>query len=260
MASHRPVASADVCTRALLVALLLAAGCGSSHVDGPGALEDEVVVLAASSLTEPLELIADAFERAHPDMDVKLSFDGSSTLATAILQGAPADVFASADEASMARLTDERAAAAPPTIVATNGLEIAVAHDNPFRIAGMGDLVPPVVVALCDREAPCGAYAAAAFARAGLPVPQAGREPNVKAVLTKVQLGEADAGLVYRTDLRDVDGVDGVALPGSAQVVVRYPVAPVADAPHPRVARVFVDFLRSAAAQRIFRQTGFGAV
>jgi molybdate transport system substrate-binding protein len=133
-----------------------------------------------------------------------------------------------------------------------------VGAGNPLEIAGLADLTGDVVLSLCQVEVPCGAYAAAAFAAAGLPVPAAGEEANVKAVLTRVQLGEADAGLVYVTDVLAADGVEGIDLAGPQQVPATYPAVALADAPNPDAAAAFVAFLTSTEAQAILSTHGFG--
>ncbi|MEO7430366.1 MAG: molybdate ABC transporter substrate-binding protein [Acidimicrobiales bacterium] len=250
----------------MVAALVLFAGCGS---DGSGRAATTgstavahatgtVQVLAASSLTDVSASLAAAFEAANPGAKVELTFDGSARLASEILEGVPADVLVAADEASVERVTQAGAAAGPRETVATNELQIVVPAGNPKGINGLRDLAKGVIVALCRPEVPCGSYARQAFALAGVGVPSAGQEDSVRAVLAKVRLGEADAGVVYRTDVLSADGVSGVDLAPGQQVRATYPATVLADAPNPRAASAFVEFLRGAAARRIFAAAGFG--
>ncbi|MGH9085480.1 MAG: molybdate ABC transporter substrate-binding protein [Acidimicrobiales bacterium] len=246
----------------LAVAALGGAACGgddgaSGSPSGPAAISGTVTVLAAASLTEAFERVATAFEADHPEVEVAVTFDGSSALATQILEGVPADVFASADGVSVAKVVDGGAAAGPVVPFATSSLEIAVPRGNPLGIEGLADLTSDLRLALCAPEVPCGRYAAEAFAKAGLEVPPASAEENVRGVLTKVALGEADAGIVYVTDVRASTDVEGVDLPAAHQVSAVYPAVVLADAPNPAAADAFVDFLLSTRAQRILVSHGF---
>lgn len=215
-------------------------------------------VLAASSLTEALSSIAASFEAAHPEVQVDMTFDGSARLATAIVGGAPADLFISADEATLTRVAKAGATTGPVEIIATNELQIVVPAGNPRGISGLADLAAGPVVAVCRVEVPCGAYAAKAFEAAGLLVPPAGREDSVKAVIAKVQLGEADAGLVYRTDVLAATGVTGVDLPADQRVRAAYPASVLTHARNARAAAAFLRFLRGAVARRALVAAGFG--
>ncbi|MDP1805399.1 MAG: molybdate ABC transporter substrate-binding protein [Acidimicrobiales bacterium] len=254
-------------TRAVVAAVvagaLAVAGCGSDGGDPAADIAAEgpsgaVTVLAAASLTDAFAEVAAAFEAAHPEVTVALSFDGSSALATSIVEGGvPADVFASADETTLQRVVDADLVAGPAQPFATNALQIVVAEGNPLGITGLADLAD-VALALCDPAVPCGRYAAQAFARAGLSTPRAGDQGNVKGVLTQVQLGEADAGIVYVTDGLSAEGVDRVDVATEAQVVATYPVGVLAEAPNPVAAGAFVAFLVSPDGQAILERFGFG--
>lgn len=240
---------------AATVGLLL--GVGACGVSQGGATS--VTVVAASSLTGAFGEIAVAFEAGQPDVDVVLTFDGSATLATALIEGAPADLFASADPANLARVAAEDRTAGDPVVFATSVLQIVVPEGNPLGIDALDDLADPeVTLSLCGAEVPCGAYAAQAFAAAGLEVPAAGDQENVKGVLTQVQLGEADAGIVYRTDVLAADGVHGVDLAPDEQVDATYPASVLADASNPEAAAAFLAFLTGDEAQAILRDHGFG--
>lgn len=259
----------SVRARALLavVALpVLAAACAGggdgADRDDEGPLAGTVTVLAASSLTDVLDAVAAAFEAAHDGVAVEVGYDGSARLAAQVLEGAPADVLVAADERTMAGLAEAGRTSGDPVVVATNGLQIVVARGNPLGIRGLGDLVaggPARTVALCRPSVPCGAYAAQAFARAGLAVPPATQEDSARAVLTKVELGEADAGILYATDVQSTAAVTGIDLPADVQVVAAYPASVLTDAPNPRAADAFVAFLLSDEAQALFVDHGFGA-
>ena len=251
-------------TAVLAIAALAGTGCGgddgaAGSPSGPTAVDGTVTVLAAASLTDAFEALATAFEAEHPAVDVVLTFDGSSALATQILEGVPADVFASADEVHLAKVADGGSAAGDVVPFATSSLQIVVPRGNPLDIEGLADLTTDLRLALCAPEVPCGRYAAEAFAKAGLAVPPASAEENVRGVLTKVALGEADAGIVYVTDVRANADVEGVDLPAAHQISVVYPATALAEAPNPDAAAAFVDFLTSIPAQRILASHGFRA-
>ena len=243
--------------------VLLAALVGDRPVSAaptPGDVAGRTVtVFAAASLTASFQALAAAFEQAHPGAHVQLNFAGSPTLVQQIQDGAPADVFASADEATMQKVVDQNAVAGSPTVFTQNTLEIAVAPGNPKHVVGLADLAKPgLVVALCGPTVPCGRYAAEAIAKAGATMPAASQEPDVKAVLTKVSLGEADAGVVYVTDVKVAAGkVQGVPIPQAGNVVARYPIAPLAHAPNASGAAAFVAFVFSADGQRVLATFGF---
>jgi molybdate transport system substrate-binding protein len=219
----------------------------------------DVSVFAAASLTAAFRAVGAAYEAAHSDATVTFNSAGSPTLVRQIREGAPADVFAAADEASMQRLVDAGEVADAPRIFAGNLLRIAVAKGNPHRVSGLADLAKPgLVVVLCGDTVPCGRYGLEAFARAGVTPPAGSRELDVKAVLNKVALGEADAGVVYETDIRAAgDTVEGVGLPAGHDVVVRYPIAVLRDARHGEDARAFVAFVLSEPGTRILGGYGF---
>lgn len=249
--------------RSTVLALLgVAAGwmCGSAAAtDAPGA--QTVNVFAAASLSESFTAIGAALEKAHSNLTVRFNFAGSSTLVRQIDDGAPADVFAAADEATMQQLAAAGEIAGVARVFATNRLAIAVPVGNPQHIAALADLGRSgLTVALAAPAVPAGKYAAAAFAKAGLPVPSASQEPDVKAVLNKVALGEADAGIVYVTDVRAAAGhVEGVAIPEQDNVVARYPIAVLRHAADAAGAATFVEFVLSDAGHQLLAGYGFGA-
>ena len=218
-----------------------------------------VNVFAAASLTAALQAVGAAFEKNHPDLKVQFNFAGSPTLVQQIQQGAPADVYASADEANMQKLVDSGEAAGAPRLFARNNLEIVVAAGNPKHITGLADLAKPgLIIALCGPTVPCGRYATEAFGKAGVAVPTASQELDVKAVLSKVVLGEADAGIVYVTDVRAAAGkVEGVTIPEPNNVTARYPIALMKNAPNALAAAAFIEFVLAPDGQQLLAGFGF---
>ena len=244
----------------MLLAAVGLVACGDGAGDGApsGGLSGTVTVLAATSLTDAFDEIAAAFEAQHDDVDVALTLGGSARLANAIVDGAPGDVFASADAENLAKVERAGLVDGGATTFATNALQIVVATGNQRGIRGLEDLGGDVVLSLCAVEVPCGSYAATAFERARLPAPSAGETENVRGVLSRVQLGEADAGIVYVTDVLAAEGVEGVDLAEGEQVVASYPAAVLADAANPEAAAAFVAFLTGPEAQGILADRGFG--
>ncbi len=249
---------------ALITGLLSAAGlsCGGGGSD--------LTVFAAVSLRQPLEEIARAFEAEHPDVDVVFNFAGSQRLRFQLEQGAEADVFVSADERQMEQAIDSRLVAGEPVAFAGNRLAVAVAEGNPASVAGLEDLASPGVrLVWADPSVPLGAYSrqmvAALAAEQGSDL--AGRieanvvseEENAEAVVGKVELGEADAGIVYETDARRLEraGAAVLPIPEAYQPAIRYLAAALGQSDRPALARDFVQFLLSTTAQGIFQNCGF---
>jgi molybdate transport system substrate-binding protein len=238
-------------------------GAGESddtRTPSPDTLTGTVTVFAAASLTETFDALATAFEQKHPNVDVVLSYGGSSGLATQITEGAPADVFAAANESTMKTVTDD-GDATDPTIFTTNTLELVVPAGNPAGITGLADLAnADLAIALCDPAVPCGSAAQQLLDAAGVTASPDTLEEDVKAVLTKVELGEADAGLVYVTDVQSAgEKVEGIEVPEAQDVINRYPIAVLADAPNPDAARAWVDFILSDEGQSALAGAGFVA-
>jgi molybdate transport system substrate-binding protein len=235
---------------------LLTVSCGSDDTSGHGGRR--ITVFAASSLTAAFTEIGDAFMRADPTgTTVTFNFAASSDLVTQIGEGASADVFASADQSNMKKLTDAGNNGAAPAVFATNQLQIIVEPGNPKAIAGVADLEnPDLLVVTCAPEVPCGKYAATLFANAGASVTPKSLEENVKAVVTKVTAGEADAGIVYRTDVLATKGkADGVDIPADINVTAEYPIVVTKAAGDG--AQAFVTFVLSDAGQKILASYGF---
>ncbi|MGK5554994.1 molybdate ABC transporter substrate-binding protein [Actinomadura kijaniata] len=218
-------------------------------------------MFAAASLTETFTALGRTFEETRPGVRVRFNFGGSSTLAQQITQGAPADVFAAASPATMKPVADGGATAGRPRVFARNRLVIAVPAKEGGRVASLADLARPgLKVVLCAEQVPCGAAAGKALATAGVTVRPVSREQDVRAVLTKVRMGEADAGLVYRTDVRAAAAqVRGVEFPESAKAVNDYPIAPLAKAPQSALAGEFVDLVLSRTGRAALTGAGFEA-
>ena len=219
-----------------------------------------ITVFAASSLTKSFNAIGAAFSVANPGAKVTFSYDASSALVQEVIQGAPADVFASADTSNMDRLTKAGLNASTPAVFATNILEIIVAKGNPKAITGVSSLASPnLKVVLCAAAVPCGKYADQALAKANVKVTPVSLEANVKAVVTKVTSGEADAGIVYATDVEAAGGAaQGVAIPADVNVVAKYPIASVKNSKSPGVDAAFIAFVTGPEGQAILAKYGFG--
>lgn len=242
---------------AAAAAALALTACGdAANGDGSGTL----TVFAAASLRDVFDDLAAELEDRRPGLDVRVSYGGSDGLAQAIVQGAPADVFASANEQQMDVVVDAGSAASPE-VFASNVLQIAVPAGNPGGVTGLADLARgDLTVALCAPEVPCGAAARQVLAAAGVRAAPDSLEQDVRAALTKVALGEVDAALVYASDVRSARGdVEGIAVPEAGNAPNRYPIAVLTDAPGPQAARAFVDLVRSDQGQRALADAGFGA-
>jgi len=264
----------------VVVALVALAGCSSGTPEAASTsttaateavdeLTGTLTIFAAASLTAAFDELAAEFESAHPGVDVRaVTYDGSSTLATQLVEGARADVFASADEKNMATVVDAGLVDGAPTVFTTNSLQIAVPAGNPQDVTSLADLATLASsggrVVLCAAQVPCGAASQKVLAAAGVTLTPASEEQNVTAVLTKVAAGEADAGLVYRTDVLVAgDDVEGVDVDEAAGAVNRYPVAVLGPdtraSADPAVAQAFVDLVLSDAGQKVLADLGFVA-
>lgn len=232
----------------------------SSSQPPASGLSGELTIFAAASLTASFTELAADFHAENPGVTVNpISFDGSSSLATQLHEGAPADVFASADVANMEKVSS--LIDPPPTLFASNVLQIAVRPGNPLGITQLSDLaIPGLQVVLCAPQVPCGAAARKLLEFDGVTVKPVSEEQNVSAVLTKVKLGEADAGLVYVTDVKAAAGaVDGVAIAGADRAFTAYPIATLKASANPDAAKAFVAFVLSAKGQAVLTKYGFSA-
>jgi molybdate transport system substrate-binding protein len=248
-----------------VVAAMALAGCGNDPGTATGGgtaggLSGTVTVFAAASLTESFDTLGEQFEAAHPGVTVRFNFAASSALAESISQGAPADVFASASVKTMDSVVEAGDASDPKTF-ARNVMQIAVPPDNPAGVAALADLAEPgLKLALCQEQVPCGATAKQVFDQAGVTVKPVTFGADVKAVLTAVQLGEVDAGVVYRTDVQAAGAkVKGIEIPADQNASMSYPIAALAKPPNAEAAREFVEYVLSAAGTRVLTEAGFAS-
>lgn len=252
---------------AVVLVVLVTAACGGSGAKGSGAkgaggsrLEGAITVAAAASLREAFTELGRSFERAHPGIRVRFSFDASSSLAAQIVEGAPADVFAAADPVTMRRVVQAGEADGRPRSFARNRLEIVTRRGNPDRVRSLRDLTRVGTVSLCVATAPCGRLAGSVLRRARVRVPESriSRGPNAADTLAAVSLGDADAGLVYVTDVRVAGrAVTGVPIPARENGTTTYQIAVVRETQHRAVARLFLADVRSSAGARVLRARGF---
>jgi molybdate transport system substrate-binding protein len=247
---------------AVLVVAALVAACGGSSSGGvktsSGSIAGTVHVFAAASLTEALTTLGKQFEAAHPGVKVVFNFAASSALAQQINQGAPADVFASASGKNMDQVVSAGGASNPTPFV-KNIMEVAVPPSNPAHIASVTDLArKDVKVALCQSQVPCGATAAKVFTNAKISLKPVTEEADVKSVLTKVELGEVDAGVVYVTDVRAAGTkVKGIAIPASIDASTTYPIAALRKASNTTAAQGFVAYVLSSAGSAVLSADGY---
>lgn len=227
--------------------------------DSPSAaLSGSITVFAAASLKEAFTTIGKQFEAANPGVRVTFSFGASSTLATQITNGAPADVFASASPKNMDQVVTVGDASNPVNFV-KNVMEVAVPPSNPGHVTSVSDLAKSSVkVALCQPQVPCGATAAKVFANAKITVKPVTLQPDVKSVLTQVELGNVDAGVVYVTDVHAAgDQVKGIPIPDGVNASTEYPIAAISKSGNLAIARAFVAYVLSAAGQSVLAADEF---
>ena len=247
----------------LAVAAALLAACGSSAGTGatPTAtpLSGSISVFAAASLTDSFKALATAFQAAHPGVSVEFDFAGTPTLVTQIEQGAQADVLASADTTNMDKLKGDGFTVGTPQVFAHNKLEIVVAPGNPKGIAGLADLAKPGVIYISEAATvPAGKYSLQALAKAGATVTPKSLETDVKSVVSKIELGEADAGIVYTTDVKAAGSkAQGVPIPDAYNVVATYPMVAVKGSRNSDLANAFIAFVASSTGQSTLESFGF---
>jgi molybdate transport system substrate-binding protein len=224
-----------------------------------GPVTGDLTVLAAASLTEVFNKLATTFQSENPGVHITFSFAGSSTLAQQIVAKAPADVFAAASPATMKTVTDAGDAAGSPQLFVRNVLEIAVPPSNPGNVSGLADFgKSDLKIAVCAAAVPCGAAADKVFKASGLSPQIDSYEQDVKGVLTKVEAGEADAGMVYQTDVKSAgDKVKGIDFPEASNAINDYPIAALTEAKNPTAANAWIAFLLSAEARQVFTDMGF---
>jgi molybdate transport system substrate-binding protein len=275
IARHRRFAQFSVSAMALAMVTACAADTSSNSNPAPAATETpsasaspsassgpvtgDLTVLAAASLTEVFQKLGTTFESEHPGVHVTFSFGGSSTLAQQIVAKAPADVFAAASPATMKTVTDAGDAAGSPQLFVRNVLEIAVPPSNPGNVSGLSDFTKSSLkIAVCAVAVPCGAAADKVFKAAGVSPQIDSYEQDVKGVLTKVEAGEADAGMVYQTDVKSAgDKVKGIDFPEASNAINDYPIAALTEAKNPTAANAWIAFLLSPEARQMFTDAGF---
>lgn len=228
---------------------------------GTAGLSGTVTVFAAASLKATFSTLADEFEEKNPGAKVTLSFAGSSDLATQISQGAPADVFASADTKNMAKLAGAGLLDGTATDFATNVLQIVVPPSNPASIGSFADLARPgVKVVVCASQVPCGAATDTVEMASGVTLSPVSEESSVTDVLGKVTSGEADAGLVYVTDVKGAGGkAKGIPFPEAGRAVNTYPIATVGSSRNKELAAAFVAMVKGPDGRKTLADAGFGA-
>ncbi len=265
---RRPRCRIRILAGALVAVLGLAlAACSSSSsstsaagsASAAGKVTGTVVVFAATSLTEAFNKIGAQFEAANPGVTVKFNYNGSSSLATSITQGAPADVFASAAPENMNTVTSASLASSTPKDFASNTGEILVEKGNPQHITSVSNLASPgVKVAVCAPQVPCGAVANEIFKNSGVTVKPVSEEQNVGGVVTKVTLGEVDAGIVYVTDAKANEAkATGVPIPAAQNATTDYPIAEIKGAPNPSGSEAFISYVLGANGQKVLASFGF---
>ncbi|HEY7177186.1 MAG TPA: molybdate ABC transporter substrate-binding protein [Micromonosporaceae bacterium] len=256
---------------AAIVAAIALAGCGSSgksnsatSTPGSGSsptLSGTITVLAAASLTGTFNQLGQTFQAAHPGTTVKFSYGGSDTLAAQIVQGAPVDVFAAASTTTMDTVVKAGDNASAPQNFVKNQLVIAVPPGNPKHLTSLKDLTNPAIkVVVCAPTVPCGSAATKAEKAANLTIKPVSEAPDVKSALTPVQLGEADAALVYRTDAKAAgDKVQAVEFPESALAINTYPIATLKNSKNMPLAQAWVTYILSPDALAVLTAAGFQA-
>ena len=238
----------------ILVVIVALAGCG-----GQG--DEELLVSAAASLAGAFAEIEGAFEDARPDVDVVLNFGGSSTLREQILGGAPVDVFASANMSNMDAVVAAGQTVGAPRVFAFNTLEIAVPAGNPGSVDGLDDFSDDgLLLGLCAEAVPCGELAREALSTAGVTAAIDTNEPDVRALLAKIEAGELDAGIIYVTDVTSAGGtVEGIAIPEDVNVTAECSIAVLAGAANHQIANAFIDMVLSDEGQAILSEYGFSS-
>jgi molybdate transport system substrate-binding protein len=246
---------------AMVVTMLLPGCAGGNADDATVEPSGELLVSAAASLSDAFAEIEATFEDLDPGVDVVLNLGSSSSLREQILEGAPADVFASANTSNMDRVVEAGEVAGDPETFVTNLLQIAVPAGNPGGVTGLDDFGrDDLLIGLCAEDVPCGEFGREALEKAGVTPAVDTNEPDVRALLTKIEAGELDAGITYVTDVMSAAGaVEGVDIPDELDVVARYPIAILAGAPNPEAAEAFVAFVLSEEGQGILREYGFAS-
>lgn len=255
--------SARILRPLVLVALAVLglSACGSADDGSDDEQQQRLTVFAAASLTDSFTDLAEQFEEDHPGVDVQLSLAGSSSLVTQLQEGADADVLATADERTMEQAAESGLLEGDPQTLATNTLTIAVPAGNPGGVDSWEDLASSELdTVICEQRVPCGAATVELEDITGVRVAVVSEESSVTDVLGKVTSGQADVGVVYRTDVTSAgDQVEEIEIPDAVQAINRYPISVLADSQHQELAQEFSDFVRSDTGRQRLEQEGFGA-
>ncbi|WP_058234367.1 molybdate ABC transporter substrate-binding protein [Devriesea agamarum] len=251
---------AAICAAMALTVLTAACGTNGTSAQNPSSAEPQTLtVFAAASLEPTFRQLADDFQKQHPGVTVSLSTAGSSDLVSQIAGGAPADVLATADEKNMNKAVGQKLITGKPTPFASNVMEIAVAPGNPHRVSGLNDLTSPnLAVVRCAVPVPCGNVAQSILDATKITLHPKSEENSVTDVLGKVTSGQADAGLVYATDIRRSKGkAEGVAIAEAKQFATTYPIAVTTSAKHQKLAKDFIALVTSPEGQKVLQNAGF---
>ncbi len=244
------------------VVAVAVAGCSSSSSSSPSTSSSSstgtITVFAAASLMETFTQLGKQFEAAHKGDTVKFSFGPSSGLSTQITSGAPADVFASAATANMDTVVQAGDASNPQNF-AKNTMEVAVPPNNPAKVTSVNDLAKKSVkVAVCQPQVPCGVVAAQVFKNAGITVKPVTQATDVDSVVTEVETGNVDAGMVYVTNVLSAGSkLKGITIPANENASTLYPIATITSSKHESIAKEFVDYVLSPAGQQVLTAAGF---
>jgi molybdate transport system substrate-binding protein len=255
-----------------VAASALLAGCGSggsggsssgspSGAAGQSGQTKTLTVSAAASLTDVFNGLEKTFEQQNPGTQVRINYGGSSDLAQQIVNGAPADVFAAANTSTMEKVAKAGLVSGQPKVFVTNTLQIAVAPGDPKGIHTFADLTKPdLKVVTCAKPVPCGSATAQVEKATGITLKPVSEEPDVRSALTKVSTGDADAAVVYVTDVKSGGGkVDGVSFPEASKAINKYPIAVLKNAPQPDLAAKWVALVEGPVGQKALSDAGFGA-
>jgi molybdate transport system substrate-binding protein len=253
------MAKPQLVTFGAMAVILAACGSSSPSASATPSVTGTVDVFAAASLTDAFKAEGQSFQQAHSGVTMQFNFAGTPTLVTQIEQGASADVFASADTTNMDKLKADGFTTGTSSTFAHNLLEIVVAPGNPKNIQSLADLAKPGVIYIsAGPTVPAGKYAAQALQKAGVTVTPMSLETDVKSVVSKVELGEADAGIVYTTDVKAAGSkVQGVTIPDQYNVVATYPIVAVKATKNADAADAFIAFVLSSNGQSILGSYGF---
>ncbi|WP_037080939.1 molybdate ABC transporter substrate-binding protein [Pseudonocardia spinosispora] len=248
-----------------VAAAALLAGCGGGGGSQPAPSsapsgDQTLTVSAAASLTDVFNGLEKQFEQQNPGVDVRLNYGGSSDLAQQIVNGAPADVFAAANTSTMDTVSKAGLTAGTPSVFVTNTLQIAVAPGDPKNIHTFADLTKPdLKVVVCADTVPCGSATKQVEKATGVTLKPVSKESDVRAALTKVSTGDADAAMVYVTDVKSSNGkVQGVDFPEASKAINKYPIATLKNAPHPDLAAKWVALVEGPDGKKALSEAGFG--